>query len=313
MREARPADPMPADRAPWRQRIAPAQITARLRSSRTGSVLRVLRDLRTPLPEAPDAPSFEGQAYAPPHRLPWARPARADVYLPEGEGPFPSILWVHGGGFTVGRRHMKPMRHLTTLCRRAGFAVASIDYRLLLRGGRLDEGVADVEAAWRWWRGQAERFNLDVNRMALGGLSAGGCLALLATERLLADVATAPRCLVSGFALYDLGELDRGAARLLSRLVGGKGGGEVRRSRSPVGRPPLDLPILALHGDADAVVPVVQARNWLQNRQHTTAETLYRELAGAEHAFFNDPTSAHAQEGSAEIVAFLRRQLLASA
>jgi alpha-L-fucosidase 2 len=312
MREASTDDPMPAHRTPWRQRLAPAQLGQRLSQSRTGSVLRVLRDLRTPLPEPPDAPHYEALSYAPPHRLPWARAPRVDVYLPEGEGPFPSIIWVHGGGFTLGRRHMKPMRHLTTMCRRAGFAVASIDYRLLGRGGRLSEGVADVQAAWSWWLGQAERFNLDPKRVALGGLSAGGCLSLLAAEGLIAQGGPTPVCMVAGFALYDLGELDRGMARLLSRLVGGKGGSEARRTRSPVGRPALNLPILALHGDADAVVPVAQAKAWLENRRHIPGLTRYLELSGAEHGFFNDPDGLHAQRGTEEILQWLRQHLMAA-
>jgi len=42
---------------------------------------------------------------------------------------------VHGGGFTVGSRAMKPMRLLATACRRAGWASLTFDYRLVPRGG----------------------------------------------------------------------------------------------------------------------------------------------------------------------------------
>lgn len=283
------------------------RFVARLTGSQLASTLKVLRDFRRPLQMPTDAPNFSALRYDTTRRRPWAIPARVDVYLPDGPGPHPSILWVHGGGFAVGQRDMRPMRVLTSLCRRAGYAVASIDYRMLLRGGGLEQGLEDTLQAWRWWQAQAAQFNLDPQRMALGGLSAGGCLSLLAAQRAL-DEGGAPRCVISSYTLYDLGDAGGPFGRLLFRMAGGAGAAQ-RSARSPVGQPVLALPTLVLHGDADAIVPVRQAEGWVAQRRRAKLPTEVLILPGAPHAFFNHPETEAAQRGAQALLDYLEAQL----
>jgi len=104
---------------------------------------------------------------------------KLDLYLPEGDGPFPLIINVHGGGFMMGDKS-NPAEADTFLAN--GFAVASVDYRL--SGEALAPAqIEDLKAAVRWLRANAQEYNLDPERFAAFGQSAGGNLvALLGTS-----------------------------------------------------------------------------------------------------------------------------------
>jgi len=246
-----------------------------------------------------DAPTHAALPYAE-ARGRAGRPPVADVYLPDGPGPHPSIVWVHGGGFAVGSRAMKPMRLLSTACRRAGWAVMTFDYRLLLRGGGVEAALHDTTLAMGWWRDQAPRFALDPNRIALGGLSAGGCLALLAAPRLDPQ----PYKVVSVFSLYDFDSLRGGAGGLLSRLAAGTDPA-TRQALSPAHGPDLPMPVLLLHGTADTLIPVSDAHRYAQRRQAAGLPTTLRIYEGAPHAFFNWPQRPPAPEATHDLLAWL--------
>lgn len=105
---------------------------------------------------------------------------RFDLWLPdEGDGPFPVIVSVHGGGFAFGDKRdgemIGPM--LTGLER--GYAVAGVNYRLSDEG-HFPEPVRDVKQCIRYLRVHAAELKIDPSRMVLWGGSAGGYLALMA-------------------------------------------------------------------------------------------------------------------------------------
>ncbi|MCK6572876.1 alpha/beta hydrolase [Myxococcota bacterium] len=272
-------------------------------AGRVTGALRALWSMAGP-PGDVDAPTHAALAYAPlgePGRR--GRPPVADLYLPDGPGSHAGILWVHGGGFTVGSRAMKPMRLLATACRRAGFATMTFDYRLLFRGGDVDTGVEDTRAAWSFLVANAPRFGLDTRRLALGGLSAGGCLALLSAPTL----APAPAKLVSVFSLYDFETLTGGLGGLLARLAAGRDP-DGRRARSPVNGPvvALDCPVLVQHGTADTLIPVDDARRFAAARRAAGRSVVLNVYDGAPHAFYNAPESETARRATADLLAFLR-------
>ena len=104
---------------------------------------------------------------------------KLDLYLPEGSGPFPLIINVHGGAFKMGDKS-NPAGADEFLAN--GYAVASVDYRL--SGEALAPAqIQDVKAAVRWLRANASKYNLDPQKFAAFGQSAGGNLvALLGTS-----------------------------------------------------------------------------------------------------------------------------------
>ena len=103
---------------------------------------------------------------------------RLNVVLPnEGEGPFPLVVYIHGGGWLTGDKNYVQTQSVNRLLF-AGYAVCCINYRLS------DEAkwplpLHDCKAAIRFLRGNAEKFHLDAERIGVVGNSAGGHLAAL--------------------------------------------------------------------------------------------------------------------------------------
>ena len=101
-----------------------------------------------------------------------------DLYLPDGTDRAPVLVAVHGGGFQVGDR--KFYRHWGPYLARHGYAVFSIEYRLMRPGVKTWPGaVCDTKAAVQFARANAADLGLDPDRIALIGDSAGAHLSAL--------------------------------------------------------------------------------------------------------------------------------------
>jgi len=103
------------------------------------------------------------------------------LYWPEGPGPHPVLVWIHGGGFVLGSAggYDAPARDL---CGRAGCLVVSVDYRLAPEHP-FPAAVDDVVTVAKWVTTNAESLGGDSSRMVVAGDSAGGTLsAVLANE-----------------------------------------------------------------------------------------------------------------------------------
>jgi acetyl esterase/lipase len=101
-----------------------------------------------------------------------------DASIPDGKGPFPVAILVHGGGWGGGDKavvHVPPMQPFND----AGFTWFSIDYRLAPKH-RWPACIDDVRTAIRWVKEHAAEFKGDPNRIVLVGYSAGGHLAAYA-------------------------------------------------------------------------------------------------------------------------------------
>jgi len=96
------------------------------------------------------------------------------TYTPEGTGPFPILVYFHGGGYVVGDLEL-----VDRLCRsvtnQAQTIVISVDYRLAPEH-KYPTALNDGYAAVKWAYSNAESFNGDPKRIAVGGDSAGGSL-----------------------------------------------------------------------------------------------------------------------------------------
>ena len=101
-----------------------------------------------------------------------------DLYLPQdGEGPFPLLIHIHGGGFAFGDKRDDHLdAYLKALER--GMAVASVEYRVSGEAP-FPAAVLDCRQAVRVIRQRAEEFQIDPERIAVIGGSAGGNLAAM--------------------------------------------------------------------------------------------------------------------------------------
>jgi alpha-L-fucosidase 2 len=97
-----------------------------------------------------------------------------DLHVPDGAGPFPAAILVHGGGFDEGSKSTN-VRPLFDVLDAAGFAWFSIDYRMAPEF-RFVQAREDMDAAIKWVKANAAQYHVDASKIALIGESAGGFL-----------------------------------------------------------------------------------------------------------------------------------------
>jgi acetyl esterase/lipase len=105
-----------------------------------------------------------------------AGPLPARVYTPEGSGPFPVIVYFHGGGWVIGSKEVYD-GGARGLSKQANAIVVSVDYRLAPEH-KFPAQHDDALAAYRWAVQNAASIGGDARRVALAGESAGGNLAV---------------------------------------------------------------------------------------------------------------------------------------
>lgn len=187
-----------------------------------------------------------------------------DAFVPDGPGPFPTCILVHGGGFTKGDKtsFIKP---LFEPLGQAGFAWFTINYRLA-PGYKWPACLDDVESAIRWVRSHAKEYKVDTARIALIGESAGGHLVSMAGVRSHGDTALA--AVVPFYAPHDLvfqcenrHSVGAGLAGLfgISEELNDAARRVLREASSTTYLKAGLPPFLLIHGDKDDKVPYEQS------------------------------------------------------
>jgi acetyl esterase/lipase len=191
--------------------------------------------------------------------------AKLDVYRPATPGPHPTLLHIHGGGWTGGSREGVVLRALPYV--QMGFAVVNVTYRLA-RVAPAPAAVEDCLCALRWVAEHAKEYGFDMSRLAVTGYSAGGHLAL--TTGMIPESAGLDRqcpgaplpkvaAIVNWYGITDVNDLLDGANRrvyAVAWLGSLENRDAVARRVSPLTYVRKDLPpVLTIHGDADPVVP----------------------------------------------------------
>ena len=97
------------------------------------------------------------------------------IYTPQGQGPFPALIYYHGGGWVIGNLDVVdvPCRQLAN---RTGCVVISVDYRLAPEHP-FPAPAEDAYAAVEWVAANGEEIDVDSSKIAVSGDSAGGNLA----------------------------------------------------------------------------------------------------------------------------------------
>ena len=103
---------------------------------------------------------------------------KALISVPGGEGPFPVIMLIHGGGFNGGNR-TRYDKSLVDHYLEQGIAVMSVEYRLVPEGGKHPEAIRDCMHNLHWLTDHAAEYRFDTSRIVLQGSSAGSYLAMM--------------------------------------------------------------------------------------------------------------------------------------
>ncbi|RDH78560.1 alpha/beta hydrolase [Mycolicibacterium moriokaense] len=220
---------------------------------------------------------------------------------PDLRGPAPVLIFVPGGAWVHGSRTFQGSALMSHLVE-AGWVCLAIDYRVSPRD-RWPRHVMDVKAAIAWARANVDEFGGDRDFVAVAGCSAGGHLASLAAltpgdeqfdAGLPAGADTTVDAVVSLYGRYDWHDRSTperdGFVDFLENIVVQRSFArheEMFRNASPIARLTENAPpFFVIHGDADFVIPVAQARHFVRELQSVSRGLVgYLELPGAQHGF----------------------------
>ncbi|HZC51644.1 MAG TPA: alpha/beta hydrolase [Mycobacterium sp.] len=215
--------------------------------------------------------------------------------------PAPVLIFVPGGAWVHGRSALQGSALMSRLAEQ-GWVCLAIDYRVAPLH-RWPRHITDVKTAISWARANVDKFGGDRNFVAVAGCSAGGHLSALAgltpddlqlQTKLPEGSDSSVDAVVGIYGRYDwedrsTPERDR-FVDFLERVVVKKSIArhpEVFRDASPIARAHRNAPpFLVIHGSKDSVIPVEQARSFVERLRAVSHSMVgYLELPGAGHGF----------------------------
>jgi len=235
---------------------------------------------------------------------------QGDLYLPQGDGPFPILIGVPGGGWTICVR--ATLRDWGFYLASRGYGLFVIDYRLATTTRKaFPEAVQDVVTAVRFIRSSASALSIDPARIGLLGASAGAHLAALAalggtaafgSDDAHGDTSADVKALVGVYGVYDLfsqwrDELARNPdpKGSYARNLIGKDPFEDQRAyfeASPLRRISYDknqMPVFVSWGGSDEVVDSAQSEAFVRALQQARFTVRTHKIPAASHFWFSDP------------------------
>lgn len=235
-----------------------------------------------------------------------------------GDGPFPAVVCIHGGGFRAGTR--EGYDKLCTQLAHEGYVAITVTYRLA-PAFQFPAAVHDCKAAVRWLRANAAKYHVDPARIGVTGGSAGGHLAqfLGVTNGVKefegdggnAEQSSAVSCVVNFYGPSDFTKsygASVDAAEVLPLWLGGnlETALPAHIRSSPLNWvTPNAVPTLLVHGTEDKYVAYEQAK-WMEERlKKCGVEVELVTLEGAGHGF----KGADAEKAQTALLGFFAKHL----
>lgn len=219
-----------------------------------------------------------------------------ELRLPEGPGPFPTAVMIHGGCWLAqyGTSTIEPLSDALT---ETGFATWTIEYRRVgQQGGGWPGTFLDVGAAIDHLASIARQNPIDLQRVVLAGHSAGGQLALWAATRAALPAGTElhtespliPKGVLGLAAISDLGEYGESRIGCNAAVVDLMGGTpeevpERYAAVDPTRRLPVGVPVHLVHGDDDKIVLPQQSVDFAAGAAVAGEEVALTRLPGTDH------------------------------
>jgi acetyl esterase/lipase len=196
-------------------------------------------------------------------------PQKLDVYYPESGGPWPVLIYIHGGSWReLDKAEGEGWRYLND----QGILVVSVNYRLATSDIKFPAMIQDVMCAVRFLRAHSAEYNINPEKIGAAGSSAGGHLAaLLGTADSSAgfdvgeylDQSSRVQAVVTMSGLSDFTQPVEGGVSMAIYFAFGALAGTNNTLLAPASPvtyvTPDDPPFLIFHGDKDGVVPIAQA------------------------------------------------------
>ncbi|MHB8670691.1 MAG: alpha/beta hydrolase fold domain-containing protein [Acidimicrobiales bacterium] len=250
---------------------------------------------------------------------------RLDVFAPREAGAGrPVVIQIHGGAWVIGSKDQQGLPLLYHLASH-GWVCFNVDYRLSPRATFPDH-LVDLKRALAWIREHGPDYGADPSFVLATGGSAGGHLASLLAltandpeyQPGFEEADTSVQACMPYYGVYDFTDRDRRRGRghrqyvrFLRRLVMKvplEEAPEAWAKASPLDRVRPDAPpFLVIHGSHDTLVPVGEARSFVERlRAVSRSPVLYAELPGAAHAFdiFPSIRTAHVIRAAARFAAW---------
>lgn len=234
---------------------------------------------------------------------------KMNLAIPPGPGPFPTIVFVHGGGWKGGSYQDALMNMIMIRFAKKGYLGACIQYRLTPSGARFPAQIEDCKCAVRYLRANAEKYHIDSKRIGALGGSAGGHLVLMLgltnkddqlegkgdLQPESAKQSSEVQAVVNLFGPSDLvnGNWEPAVEPLLVDFLGGavKDKLELAKQASPltyVDAKRTIPPILTFHGTKDNVVPYIHATKLHEALGKTKATAKLITMEGEGHGWLGE-------------------------
>jgi len=222
-----------------------------------------------------------------------------DIAIPQGEGPFPAVVCVHGGAWREGLGKRQDLTAWIERLAQEGYVAATVSYRLL-PDAKFPEPIEDCKTAVRFLRAHAEKYHVDKNRIGALGFSAGGHLVCLLgvvgkdagfEGKEYADQSSKVQAVISYFGPTDLsayGNDESAENSTFVPLLGGrfKENPEAYKKASPITYVTKDAPpFLFVHGGKDWLVPIEQSRSMYKKLKEAGVPAEIVEIEGGSHGF----------------------------
>jgi acetyl esterase/lipase len=202
----------------------------------------------------------------------------------------PGVIVIHGGGWVQGEKESVVDRFCAPFIQ-SGFVVANVEYRLA-KVAQAPAAVNDVLTAAKWFHDHAAEYKVDADRIVVAGDSAGGQLALMVgMTPASADLGPTTKisAVVDFYGIADVADQIEGANRrdyATAWIPADSHRMELARRLSPMSYVRKGVPpILAIHGDADPIVPFGQSVRLTTALKSAGVDAELITVPGGQHGF----------------------------